>query len=232
MESLEFLTSPLLSAIPDLIHGFGQRVPGSRAEAREAVRAVFRDPGEVFFLNQVHGKAVASPPWTEPPLADASVTRAAGEFLAIETADCLPILIVDRVGRQAAAAHAGWRGTFAGVAAEAVRGLVESGAEPGHLLAALGPSIGACCYEVGPEVEEAFGTDGACFFVPGPSDRKHLDLVAANRVRLEKAGLLSANIESLDLCTRCRPDLFFSYRRDGASAGRMISVIGFSRPAP
>jgi hypothetical protein len=185
----------------------------------------------VFFLKQVHGCAVATTPWSEPPEADASMTNAKGILLAIETADCLPVLMVDPVHRRVAAAHAGWRGAAARVAREAVRAVAGAGSDPVNLLVALGPAIGPCCYEVGPDVEEAFGSSGSRFFVPGPAARKHLDVVAANRAQLEEAGVPAANIHSLDLCTRCREDLFFSYRRDGASAGRMISVIGFSREA-
>ena len=226
---MEFLTSSLLSKVPGLAHGFGQRVAGDRAVAREAARNAFGNSGDVFFLKQVHGCTVATPPWAESPEADASVTKTVGALLAIETADCLPLLIVDPSRRSVAAAHAGWRGSAARVAQEAVRALVKEGSDPRRLVAALGPAIGPCCYEVGPDVEAAFGPSGSKFFVPGPRDRKHLDVVAANRGQLEEAGLVSANIDSLGLCTRCREDLFFSYRRDGADAGRMISVVGFSR---
>ena len=226
---MQFLASSRLVGVPGLVHGFGQRVAGSREAAREAARNTLGDSGRVFFLKQVHGRGVGRPPWVEPPEADASVTGEAGYLLAIETADCLPLLIVDPEKRRVAAAHAGWRGTVARVAREVVRTLVDDGSDPRHLLAVLGPAIGPCCYEVGTDVEEAFGPSGSKFFVPGPTDRKHLDVVAANRVQLEEAGLTSGNIDSLNLCTRCRQDLFFSYRRDGASAGRMISLIGFSR---
>ena len=244
MEAMTFLLSPLLGRVPGLVHGFGQRCPGTREEAREAARAAFRNAGEVFFLRQVHGCSVVTPPWTEPPDADASMAKERGVLLAIETADCLPVLIVDPVRRRVAAAHAGWRGTSLRVAQEGIRALVREGSNPSELLAALGPGIGPCCYEVGPDVEAAFGPEGSRFFVPGSGKRKHLDVVAANRAQLEEAGIPVASIDSIDLCTRCRADLFFSYRRereasplgereasplgDGASTGRMISVIGFS----
>jgi YfiH family protein len=228
MEGMKFLVSPKLERVPGLIHGFGLRLLGTRAQAREAARKTFGEAGTVFFLRQVHGCTVATPPWTEPPDADASIAKDRGALLAIETADCLPVLIVDPVLRRVAAAHAGWRGTTLRVAQEGIRALVLEGSNPSELLVALGPGVGPCCYEVGPDVEAAFGPEGSRFFVPGPGKRKHLDLVAANRAQLEEAGVPAASIESLDLCTGCRADLFFSYRRDGASAGRMISVIGFS----
>ena len=231
MEAMKFLSTPKLEEVPGLVHGFGLRVPGPRAAARDAARAAFREKGEVFFLRQVHGCAVARPPWTEAPDADASFTDRAGQLLAIETADCLPVLIVDPSNRRVAAAHAGWRGTVAKVVQSAVRALVDAGSDPSKLVAAMGPSIGPCCYEVGEEVEAAFGPTGARFFTKGRSGRKHLDVAAANLAQLEELGITSARTASLDQCTKCREDLFFSYRRDGANAGRMISVVGFSQPS-
>jgi len=215
------------------------RFAGPRAEARAAARTAFEAFGEVFFLRQVHGGAVAMPPWTEPPDADASRTDDAGVLLGIETADCLPILIVDPAQRRVAAVHAGWRGTVARVAQAAVRSLVAAGSDPRQLVASLGPAIGPCCYEVGRDVEEAFGESGWRFFTPGPGEKKCVDVAAANRAQLEELGIPEVNIDRVDFCTRCREDLFFSYRRereasptgDGANAGRMISVVGFSRPA-
>lgn len=229
---MKFLESSRLARVPGLVHGFGQRVAGTREAAREAARATFGEAGAVFFLRQVHGCAVVAPPWTEPPDADAGMAKEKGVLLGIETADCLPVLIVDPIHRRVAAAHAGWRGTSLRVAQEAVRALAREGSTPSDLLAALGPGIGPCCYEVGPDVESAFGEAGSRFFVPGPGTKKHLDVTAANRAQLEEAGVPTANIDSIGLCTRCRPDLFFSYRRDGAYAGRMISVVGFSKSSP
>jgi polyphenol oxidase len=230
MESMKFLASPLLEGVAGLVHGFGLRFPGPRALAREGAQAAFGESGTVFFLRQVHGCAVATPPWTEPPDADASVAGVPGTLLAIETADCLPVLIVDPARRRVAAAHAGWRGTLARVSQSAVRALLDTGSSTTDLLVALGPSIGPCCYEVGPEVEAAFGPRGAGFFVTGAADRKHLDVAAANLAQLEDVGIVPSQIDSVRHCTKCREDLFFSYRRDGANAGRMISVVGFSRP--
>lgn len=232
MDEVSFLSAATLRGVPGLIHGFGLRLSGPRAQAREQVRTHFSAQGEVFFLKQVHGCEVVRPPWTDPPEADASLTGDPGELLAIETADCLPVLLVDPVERRVAAAHAGWRGTAKGVVREALRELSRRGSPPERLIAALGPSIGACCYEVGPEVELALGPTGAPFFRPGTGDRKHLDLKAANRAQLIEGGVKEEQIDGVDLCTRCREDLFFSYRRDGAQAGRMISVLGFARPSP
>ena len=223
------IASAAFAEIPGLVHGFGLRVSGTRTAAREETQRSYRDAGAVFFLRQVHGNRVVTPPWADPPDADASWTETPGSLLAIETADCLPVLIVDQVARRVAAAHAGWRGTAARVAERAVATLVEAGSKPDNLRVTLGPSIGPCCYEVGPEVVEAFGPDQAKFFASGDSDRSFVDVAAANRAQLEGTGISSRAIDHVNLCTSCRPDLFFSYRRDGANAGRMISVIGFSR---
>lgn len=226
---MDFLTSAFLNPVPGLTHAFGQRAPGSRSEAQQAARKAFSGKGVVFFLKQVHGCAVAKPPFEDPPEADASVTETEGTLLAIETADCLPVFIVDPLARRVAAAHAGWRGTVARVSQAAARTLIAAGSRPDDLLVALGPAIGPCCYGVGPDVEQAFGPARAKYFVRGRGDRKHLDLAAANRDQLVETGIDPTRIECLNLCTSCRGDLFFSYRRDGAHAGRMISVVGFSK---
>jgi YfiH family protein len=124
-----------------------------------------------------------------------------------------------------AAAHAGWRGTAAGVTRAAVGALRAGGSDPADLLAALGPGIGPCCYEVGDELRALFAPD---FFRAGSGGRPHLDVRAANRRQLEEAGLAPDHIHGVDDCTRCRADLYHSYRRDGKSAGRMINFVGFS----
>jgi YfiH family protein len=189
--------------------------------------AALAGQGRLRLLRQVHGTRVCHAPWDGTPEGDAGLAAAAGELLGIETADCLPVLIVDHVRRVVAAAHAGWRGTVLGVTAHAVDAMVAAGSRPRDLLAALGPAIGACCYEVGPDVEEAFGPGSARFFRPGPRGRAHLDLRAANRAQLLAAGLAEDAIHDLGDCTYHLPDRYHSYRRDGRGAGRMISFVGF-----
>ena len=171
---------------------------------------------------------MAQAPFEGTPEADAAVATTPGLMLGIETADCLPVLLVDPGRRFVAAAHGGWRGTAAGVAGHAVGALLAHGSRPQDLLAALGPCIGPCCYEVGDELKEAFGPEGVAFFRPGPRARPHLDLRAANRAALERAGIAPERIHSVEECTSCRGDLYYSYRREGASAGRMISFVGFA----
>jgi YfiH family protein len=224
---------PALSAIPGLVHGFERRGPADVPEtahgARLRVAAALAGSGRLLFLRQVHGASVAEAPWEGMPEADAALAGLPGSLLGIQTADCLPVLLVDPGRRFVAAAHAGWRGTAAGVTARAVAALVARGSRPEDLVAALGPAIGACCYEVGDEVREAYGPAGAPFFRPGPAGRSRLDLRAANARQLAEAGLRPDALHHVADCTRCRADLYHSWRRDGRAAGRMISFVGFAR---
>jgi YfiH family protein len=231
--ALRAATAPALSAVPGLAHGFEQRSPGRGAETLEACQArvaeALRESGRLLLLTQVHGTAVAAAPWEGRPEADAAVAGSPGWLLGIQTADCLPVLLVDPERRLVAAAHAGWRGTAKGVATQAVAALVARGSHPEDLVAALGPGIGACCYEVGEDVREAFPPSGGAFLRPGPNGRPHLDLRAANAWQLVAAGLRPEALHHVADCTRCRADLYPSYRRDGRGAGRVISFVGFAR---
>ena len=228
---LRALTVSRWADVAGLVHGFEQRLPGLQGEPREAARRRVSEalaPQRVFFLRQVHGNRIHVAPWEGSPEGDAALARAGGLVLAVETADCLPVLILDRKRRAVAVAHAGWRGTAAGVAGRAVEAILGSGSRASDLEAALGPSIGPCCYEVGPEVRDAFGGDSETFFRTNAQGRSQLDLRAANAWQLRQAGVPPTAIELVDECTRCRPDLYHSYRRDGAGGGRMISFLGFA----
>ena len=123
----------------------------------------------------------------------------------------------------------GWRGTAAGVVARALAFLRAQGTDPRGVVAALGPAIGPCCYEVGAELRPAFGPEGESFFRPGPRGRPHLDLRAANVRQVEASGVRAENIHHVNDCTACLPERYHSYRRDGPGVGRMISYIGWSR---
>jgi YfiH family protein len=230
MDTLRAATVPALAAIPGLVHGFEQPRTDSVPEPREAGRSRITEAlaphGRLLLLKQVHGCAVEQAPWEGRPPADAAVANEPGLLLGIETADCLPVLVVDPRRRAVAAAHAGWRGTAAGVARAAVDALVRAGSDRADLIAALGPGIGPCCYEVGDELQSTFAPE---FFRPGPRGRAHLDVRAANRRQLEEAGLRPDRIHSVDDCTYCRSDLYHSYRRNGRAAGRMINFVGFAR---
>jgi polyphenol oxidase len=196
---------------------------------------------------------------------DAVITDQAGLLASVQTADCVPILLVDRAQRVVAAVHAGWRGTLARIVEKSLgRMQFEFGTKPRDVIAVLGPAIGRCCYEVGPEVAIAFGSQfaEAADWFDGPFERLaggdepnplpwlnmmppghqppppsvQLDLRVANRWQLTAAGVLPKNITVSTLCTACRTDLFFSYRREGPSdggprtdwpgTGRMMAAVG------
>jgi purine-nucleoside/S-methyl-5'-thioadenosine phosphorylase / adenosine deaminase len=214
-------------------------------------------PESLVSLRQIHSDIVHvfSKAPARPPQGDAAICRRPELLLGIQTADCVPILLADARRRVVAAVHAGWRGTLARIATKTLgRMRLEFGTQPEDVLAALGPAIGPCCYEVGPEVALAFAGQFAhaaewfegpferlatgeepnplpwlTMMPPGhepPPERVRLDLRAANRWQLIDAGVSRRNIAVSSLCTGCRTDLFFSYRKEGPGAGRMMSVIG------
>lgn len=196
-------------------------------------RAVGLNRQKMFTVYQVHGREVVvlSPGEARQEVAarkaDAVIARGEGVGVGVRTADCAPILLFDREGGAVAAVHAGWRGTVADVVGAAVSALSENfGVRPHHLAAAIGPCIGPCCFEVGPEVlgafAEAFDSD-AWRGEPRPEGKGTVDLYAANEMALLRAGV--TDFESLRTCTRCQAEDFFSYRRDGQRSGRHLSVI-------
>lgn len=222
---------------------------GSEQAAWEAVaREVRVAPGQLARLHQVHGTTVvlAADALTRHPAADIIITVGPDVAIAVQTADCVPILLADRQTGAVGAAHAGWRGLAASVPSVVVSAMVtEFGSRPGDLVAAVGPAIGACCYEVGIDVREAFQTafERKCdrwFFEhpvgtpanrPMPrvleshrKDRWFLDTAAAAREQLKAAGLLDHQIFTSGLCTASHP-IFCSFRRDGSPAGRMAAAI-------
>jgi polyphenol oxidase len=177
---------------------------------------------------QVHGAGVqavgelhAGTRWqqSEHALArtDALATATRRLPLVILVADCLPLALVDPTRQAAAVVHAGWRGVEAGVV-EGTLHLMKRvwGTMAADVVAWQGPGIGPCCFEVGPEVAERFS--GAC--LPGEGDRSYLDLRSAVGSRLQQAGVLEENLTGLPVCTACRADLFFSYRRERRSGGK------------
>jgi polyphenol oxidase len=215
----------------------------------------------VAALRQIHSDivhvvgATAFPQGEQAPKGDALITRAPGVLLTIQTADCIPILLADTRQHAVAAIHSGWRGTAQRVAEKTLgRMQMEFGTRPQDVIAALGPGIGGCCYEVGHEVvkEVTAKFPNAREWFTGPVDalengdndpnwlpwltmrppghappapRAHLDLMAANHAILAGAGIASKNITSSGFCTACRTDLFFSYRREHTT-GRLMAAIG------
>lgn len=231
---LRAATVLLFEAVPGLVHGFERRAGPDgaecRHESRRRVAAALAPRGRLFLLHQVHGDLLHVAPWEGRPTGDAGFSSAPGLIVGVETADCLPVLLVDPERRQAAAVHAGWRGTAAGIVRRVVEALVSRGSRPADLLAALGPCNGACCYEVGEELREAFGAGSEGLFRPGPRGKPHLDVRAANVRQLEEAGVLPGRVAHVDECTQCRPDLYHSYRREGRGGGRMVNFVGWARP--
>jgi len=159
---------------------------------------------------------------------DGLMTGEPGVLLGIQTADCLPILIADQQRRAVAAFHAGWRGTLKGIVEQGIAAMrKEFGSDPQDLTAAIGPGIGACCFAVGPEVEDLFRAKYA--YAPhlfAGHNPLRMNLAEANRLQLLSAGLLGRNIHSLNACTSCAVDRFFSYRAERGKTGRMMAVIG------
>ncbi|HEV2708458.1 MAG TPA: peptidoglycan editing factor PgeF [Pyrinomonadaceae bacterium] len=187
---------------------------------------------------QVHGADVrlvadAEDARSEDVHCDASLTRARGVLLAVKTADCVPVLLGDARAGVCAAVHAGWRGTLARIVQKTLaRMTAEFGTRPGDVRAAIGPAARACCYEVGAEVIEAFRAgfhDADELFTPTRDAHALVDLHTANLRQLVEAGASAERIHIAPLCTMCRTDLFFSYRREKrlyGRTGRLLSVIG------
>jgi len=224
-------TLPALTQIAGLVHGFERRAPRpreDRAASRRRVASALAPLGPILFLQQVHGETVQRAPWEGTPKGDAAILERPGFILGIETADCLPVLLVDTRRRVAAAVHAGWRGTSLGVVLNALRTLIGDGTAPADVVGAMGPGIGSCCYEVGDEISDRFPSHETIFH-RGPNGRLYLDLRAANSEQLGKAGVPESQIHHLRECTFCRADLYHSYRRDGPGAGRMVSYVGWKR---
>jgi len=188
-------------------------------------------------VSQVHGDRVlqaraldpAGAEAGEPPPpegeADGLWTEAPGDWVAVSTADCVPLLLVDPEGGRVAAVHSGWRGTDARIAARAVEALVARGSRPERLLAAVGPCIQACCYEVSPELGERFEARFGPQVVDRGAGRVRLDLARAVRQTLEDAGLRPGQVDVLPHCTACDSERFFSHRRDAGRTGRHLSFV-------
>ncbi|MGB2642778.1 MAG: peptidoglycan editing factor PgeF [Candidatus Acidiferrum sp.] len=271
---LRILQLPAFSKLPWLLHGFSTHPGGvSQLNNEKVLNLGFTDWDSrenvlenrrrfqsalnaadlpLISLKQIHSDVIHlfdSPP-SAPCSGDASITNRPGLLLAVQTADCVPVLLVDPKKRAIAAIHAGWRGTLARIAAKTIGAMqMHFATNPRDILAAIGPSIGGCCYEVGTDVATQFLSqfpDAHTYFEefrtgdepnpvqwlnmmpPGhqpPPKGVLLDLRKANRSQLLAAGLRPQNIFVSDLCTACRPDLLFSYRKQHAATGRQMAAI-------
>jgi polyphenol oxidase len=277
---VQILQVAAFAKLPWLVHGFSTR-PGGVSEldgakvlnlgfaewdSRENVlenrhrfqSALDANDLHLVALRQIHSDVIQM--FDAPPAqscrGDASATNRAGLLLVVQTADCVPILLVDPKKRAVAAVHAGWRGTLQRIVTKAIGQMqMQFGTKTGDLLAAIGPAIGGCCYEVGTEVAIQFQSQFANahewfdefrtgdepnpiqwlnMMPPGhqpPPKNVLLDLRKANRAQLLEAGLRAQNVFVSELCTACRRDLFFSYRKEGTITGRLMAVVGIRNSA-
>ena len=200
------LRDPALDVIPWLRHGFGTRRS-----------ADWPGPGPLATAKQIHSDRVMRVERPGPQgEGDALITNQPGVGLTIRTADCLPILIADQRNRAIAAIHAGWRGVVAEIAAKTIEAMhIQFASNPEDLVVAIGPGIGGCCFEVGPEVAGQFGHSG----------RTNVDLVETVCRQLGRNGITTGQISASPQCTCCESQWFESFRRDRERAGRMISMI-------
>ena len=276
------LDAPSLKKFPWLIHAFSTRSAGfsrayganalnlgfTRHDSRLAVErnrkrflkeigaAQIRGRWPLITLRQIHSDIIHRVRAVTPGTitGDGLITDTPGILIAVQTADCLPVILVDPRFRAVGVFHAGWRGTLKRIVEKGVGEMRRYfGSDPRNLHAASGPGIRACCYQVGPEVREQFESQfsyAAELFretkdsdpirerypllfltarAPGHSDlpkQIFLDLAEANRRQLLAAGLLARNIFASSLCTCCRVDLLFSHRAERGVTGRMLAVVG------
>lgn len=250
-------TSPALSAIAPLRHGFFNRQGGSslgefaqnnmsiavgdtphrvnfnRTAAAQALGYLRKN---LYLLKQTHSAAVRVltdyPDIDVPVEADAMVTRLPTLALGILTADCAPILFADADAGVIGVAHAGWRGAVDGIAKAIVAAMVDLGADPAHIVAAIGPTISAQNYEVGPQFMADFlqlHPDGWRHFSVPPGKRTHFDLPGFIAAQLTAAGI--GTVERVGGCTYADPQKYFSHRyatHHGTRTGRQVAVIGLS----
>jgi len=284
-DSGNILMADLLSKVSWLVHGFSTRRNGvsrvygsgtlnlgfTKEDSRSAVgrnrRRFLQQLGAVtdkgrwplVTLRQIHSDLIhnINPETKHTLTGDGLITSTPGVLLAVQTADCLPLILVDIRRRAVGVFHAGWRGTLRRIAEKGAGEMRRCfGTNPRDIIAVLGPGIHDCCYEVGGEVREHFESQfsyaGDLFrevkeadpirekypllFLtarpPGHNRLPHkifLDLVGANRRQLLDVGVAPKNITMSPLCTACRPDLLFSYRAEKAITGRMMAVVGIRK---
>lgn len=212
---------------------------GADAADYDALGAAFGlSNRDVVRVRQIHGREVVvirpGRALAEAEAdADAIVSTDPERVVAVRIADCVPILIADGQRRVAAAIHAGWRGTAAGVAGAAIAAVSALGVPASDLVAAIGPSIGPCCYQVDEAVRSAFASahaGAASWFQDDGPGRWKLDLWRASTEQLVRAGVPRGSISVAGLCTAHHPSVCFSYRREGATAGRMAAAIRLRKP--
>ena len=249
------LKVPQWETYPGLLHGFIGRRGGKSVGRYAGLNLSYRvddDPkivsqnvcdmklavgiheGRIVTMKQVHGDnivEVKDKSLKEVGEADGMVTGEPDVHLGVLTADCVPILFVAPKKRLAAAVHAGWRGTLAGIAEKTVRLFADQyGVPAGDLEVALGPSIGPCCYEVKDDVAEPLMKKWGKLTTPSvlvKQGKTFVNLSRLNRDILRAAGVPGNQLFQMGPCTSCATEDFFSYRRAGGQTGRQISVVGW-----
>jgi polyphenol oxidase len=252
---IDWLKVPQWEKDKDLLHGFMGRQGGKSVGAYAELNVSYRvgdDPkivsqnvcdmklavgihdGRIVTMKQVHGDRlieVKDPNIKEAGEADGMVTREKNIFLGVLTADCVPMLFLAREQKIVAAVHAGWRGTLEGIAGKTVKFFLENyGVLPSELEVALGPSIEACCYQIGRDVEQPLIEQWAELASSSLQTRDnitYLHLRNLNQAILHRAGIPQSQIFRIGPCTSCAKDQFFSYRREKKETGRQISFIGW-----
>jgi polyphenol oxidase len=207
---------------------------------RRAAGALGVPVERLYVLSQVHGTASRVLTGVEDreevvrSVGDVTLSRAPGVACGVRSADCVPVLVADRATGAVAAVHSGWRGTVAGAVPAgiaALRALVEG---DGDLLAAVGPHIEACCFEVGDDVADTLArcsSAGPSAIVTPPGGKARADLRRIVHAQLAAAGVGPDRVDDVRGCTVCQPERFHSFRRDGARSGRMLSAIVAGRGA-
>jgi YfiH family protein len=256
-KTIEYLQSDLLRNCDFLEHAFCTRRGGASQDEYKSLNMSFREGDEEFrvlsnwdrlatafaipleqflVVNQVHGDAIfmINPHGNyfssrDELNYDAIVTNRANLAICIKTADCVPVFIVDKVQKVIAVVHAGWRGSALGICAKVIK-LMQNQyrTQPSDILAAIGPSISKCCYEVDSATAEAFRgqNNSELFLRQGKKKGKWmLDLPEANRRQLLEAGIPESNIDVSGYCTTCNQDMFFSHRGSGGITGRQINFM-------
>jgi polyphenol oxidase len=252
---LTHLTVPQWQKYDGLLHGFMGRSGGKSVGRYAGLNVSYRvgddnqvvsqnvcdmklamgiHDGKIVTMQQVHADnivEVTDKKMKEAGVADGMVTAETGVYLGVLTADCVPLLFIAPRQRLAAAVHAGWRGTLAGIAAKTVEffsGCYDVAA--GDLEVALGPSIGVCCYEVNDDVATPLMKKWGALTTPSiamKDGKPHINLSRLNRDILRAAGVPGTQLYQIGPCTRCAAEEFFSYRREGGETGRQIGVVGW-----
>lgn len=231
-----YYQSSLLSSIPGIIHGYSGRVLGDmRAQhTRESfLKQLSIDRSAFVMSQQIHSAQVGLVNSTKnSPLSetDALITHKK-IFLGVVVADCVPLLVVDKVARVVATIHAGWRGTYMGITTKTIEKMIESGCHARDMIVSIGPHIGMCCYTVSRDrvalFQKLYRKDSNISYMR--QQQWHLDIGYINLLQLIAAGIPQEQIDAPVICTSCQVGLFYSYRKDSIeSFGEVLGVIGIA----